>query len=417
MSSAAHEPSSPSLARWLTLVGVGADGVAGLAEEARAAVASASLVVGGRRQLALVASLVRGDTYAWPSPIEPGIAHVLARRGQPTCVLASGDPFWYGIGATLARTLDREELSCIPAPSSMSLAAARLGWPLQDLDVVSLHGRELTSLVRHLAPGRRVLALSWDRETPLAIARLLVEHGYGGSRLLVLEALGGPDEDVHSFRASQLAATQAPSFDDLNLVALELEGEGRAQQLATRACLPDSAFEHDGQLTKRDVRAVTLSALAPWPGALLWDVGAGAGSVAIEWLRAHPACRAVAIEQDGSRVQRIRKNAHALGVPALEVMHARAPDGLAGLPAPNAVFIGGGGGDLTVFERCWEALTSGGRLVFNAVTLESEAMLLALYARYGGELCRISIEHAAPLGKLTAYRPAMPIVQWRIDKS
>lgn len=412
MSLAEHAALRP----WLSLVGLGANGAASLSEDAREAITRAELVVGSRRQLGLVRALIAGEARAWPSPITEGIAHVLARRGRPTCVLASGDPFWYGIGATLARTLPRHEFACFPAPSSLSLAAARLGWPLQDVDVVSLHGRALEGLLRHLAPRRRLLVLSWNRETPRAAAHLLVERGYGASQMWVLEALGGPQESVREVGAKELAAMSDASFDDLNLLAIELVAAPSALPRATRGCLPDDAFEHDGQLTKRDVRAITLSSLAPFPGALLWDVGAGSGSIAIEWLRSHPANRAIAIERDAIRAERIRWNARALGVPSLEVLHGSAPSALVGLPAPDAVFIGGSAADLTLFARCWDALGTGGRLVINAVTLEGEASLLGLYANHGGELCRISLEHAAKLGKLTAYRPAMTVVQWRISK-
>lgn len=398
---------------WLTLVGVGADGVSGLAPAARAAIESAELVAGSARQLELVAECIRGSSFVWPSPLAEGIAHVLARRGRATCVLASGDPFFYGIGATLAPQLARGEYRVHPAPSSLSHAAAVLGWPLQDTDIVSLHGRELTSIVRALAPKRRLLALSWDRTTPAALAQLLTERGFGASSVHVLEALGAREQRVRSCRADAFELTDVV---DLNLVGVELVAAPRALVIPCRASLPDGAFEHDGQLTKQDVRAITLSALAPYAGARLWDVGAGAGSIAIEWSLSHPACRAIAIEQDAARCARITRNARALGVPTLEVRHATAPLGLAELPTPDAVFIGGGGGDRAVFEACFQALRAGGRLVMNAVSLESEALLLALYKAHGGELRRIAIESASELGSMTAFRPALPVVQWRVTK-
>lgn len=399
-------------------MGLGADGVQGLCEAARAAIERAELVAGSDRQLALVQGLIRGESLRWPSPLAAGIERVLARRGRPTCVLASGDPFFYGIGATLAPRLERAELVCFPAPSSVSLAAARLAWPLAQTDVVSLHGRDLHGIVRYLQPGGRVLALSWDRTTPALLAALLVERGFGGSQLHVLEALGSSSERVRgqTARAWLEAGSGADAIADLNLIALELSAEPHAFSIPCRASLPDSAFEHDGQLTKQDQRALTLSALAPRPGQLLWDVGAGAGSISIEWMLAHPTCRAVAIESDRERCARIQRNARALGVPALEVIEARAPERLSALAEPNAVFIGGGASDPSVFDTCWQRLARGGRLVLNAVALETEASAIALHARHGGELRRISIEKAEPLGRLTGWSPARPLLQWRVDK-
>jgi precorrin-6Y C5,15-methyltransferase (decarboxylating) len=396
----------------LTLVGIGADGEASLSPAARRAIEHAELVVGSARQLELVRGLVRGQARAWPSPLPPGVEDVLARRGRATCVLASGDPFYFGIGATFAARLPSSEIACHPAPSSLSLAAARLGWALQDTDVVSLHGRELHAIVRYLQRGRRVLALSWDRQTPARLAALLIERGLGATRFTLLERLGAADERIRSAPARE---HELGEVADLNLVALELCAEPGAFMLPSRASLPDGSYEHDGQLTKQDIRAVTLSALAPHPGALLWDVGAGAGSIAIEWSLAHPACRALAIERDAERCARIRRNALRLGTPEVEVVHGAAPEALAKLPSPDAVFIGGSAHEL-VLERCWSALVRGGRLVVNAVSLETEALLVRCYAERGGELRRLSIESAAPLGGVTTWRPALPVVQWRVDK-
>ncbi len=413
MSAPLPVPARPQPLPWLYIVGVGADGAPGLSPPAARAIREAELVIGSERQLTLVRPLLHGDTLSWPAPLSLGITRLLERRGRPTCVLASGDPFFFGIGASLAPHLERGEFVCHPAPSSLSLAASRLGWPLQDTEIVSLHGRDLEGVIRYLAPGRRLLALSWDRTTPAELARLLVARGFGPSRLTVLEALGGSDERWRSCRAD---AFELEGIIDLNLVALKLEAEPSAFVLPCRASLPDSAFENDGQLTKQDVRAVTLSALSPRPGARLWDVGAGAGSIAIEWLLCHPSCQAIAIERDATRCERIRKNARTLGVPALRVVEAAAPAGLAGLPVPDAVFVGGGAGDPALLEQCWAALPTGGRLVINAVSLETEACLLGAYAKRGGELRRIAIESAVPLGKLHGWRPAMPVVQWRITK-
>ncbi|MET0342802.1 MAG: precorrin-6y C5,15-methyltransferase (decarboxylating) subunit CbiE [Polyangiales bacterium] len=408
------QPTDPlASAPWLTLVGLGADGVPSLSEAARTAVSAAHWVVGSGRQLALVAELVRGETFAWPSPLSGGIARLLALRGTPTCVLASGDPFFFGIGATLAPHLARGEFVALPAPSSVSLAASRLGWPLQDVEVISLHGRDLHGIVPTLAPGRRVIALSWDARTPAALAELLRARGFGASRIHVLENLGAADERV---RAALADAFALDDVADLNLVALEVEAPPTTFAIPVRGSLPDEAFANDGQLTKQDVRAITLSALAPRPGELLWDVGAGAGSIAIEWMLGHAHCRAIAIEHVPARAARIRDNARNLGVPALVVHEARAPEGLAGLPTPNAIFIGGGARNPALFEACWRALPSGGRLVINAVTLEGEAHVIGLHAAHGGQLVRVSIERAGAVGTLTGWRAAMPVVQWRVTK-
>jgi precorrin-6Y C5,15-methyltransferase (decarboxylating) len=407
------EPPPDTAAPWLSIVGLGADGVRGLAETARAAIAQAELVAGSARQLQLVQALVTRETLVWPSPLADGIAKILDRRGRSTCVLASGDPFWFGIGATLALRVPPHELACFPAASSMSLAAARLGWPLQDVQVVSLHGRDLQLIIAHLAPARRLIVLSWDAHTPGKLSELLCQRGFGASRMHVLEMLGGASERVRSCSAADFALRDVT---DLNLVALELRAEARALYMPSRGSLPDSAFEHDGQITKQDIRALTLSALAPYPGARLWDVGAGSGSIAIEWMLSHPSCSAHAIERDPERCARIRKNASALGVPGLELVEATAPAGLERLPTPDAIFIGGGVGDAAIFQACWAALRSGGRLVINAVTLQSEGLLTQWHHAHRGELRRFSIEHAEPLGSLTGWRPARPVTQWRVQK-
>jgi precorrin-6Y C5,15-methyltransferase (decarboxylating) len=397
----------------MSIVGIGADGADGLSNPARAAIERAELVAGSQRQLALVRSFVSGDVLIWPSPLAEGVAKVMARRGRSTCILASGDPFFYGIGATLAPQLTPGEFMCYPVPSSISLTAARLGWPLQDTEVVSLHGRDLHEIIRYLQPGRRVIALSWDQRTPRELAQLLSARGFGRSQLHVLEALGGPEERVRNSTASEFALGDVA---DLNLIALELVADEEATILPCRASLPDSAFENDGQLTKQDVRAITLSALAPRAGELLWDVGAGAGSIGIEWMLSHPACRAIAIEENAERCARIHRNASALGAPRLEVIEGSAPEALGGLVKPSAIFIGGGASEPGVIQSCWNALPIGGRLVVNAVALETQTLLIQQHAARGGDLRRIAIESAVPLGSMHGFRPAMPIVQWRITK-
>lgn len=396
---------------WLTIVGIGEDGFAGLGKTARRSLLGAAHIVGAERQLALLPRCVAGARETWPSPF--GLAPVLARRGTPTCVLASGDPMFYGVGASLARELPAGELRVLPAPSSLSLAAARLGWALQDCTCVSLVARPLAALNRHLYPGARLLVLSNDAASPAQVAELLRERGFGPSRLSVLEHLGGAEER----RIDGLAADwQLPPGAALNLLAVDCRAEAATQPLPPTVGLPDEAYRHDGQLTKRDVRAVTLARLAPLPGELLWDVGAGCGSIGIEWLRAHAQCRAIAVEADAGRQAHIRHNCDALGVPHLQLVAGSAPQALAGLPAPDAVFIGGGVTVPGVLEDCWAALKPGGRLIANAVTLQSEARLIDWHASHGGELLRLHIAHARPLGTFDTWRQALPITLLAVRK-
>ena len=392
----------------VTVVGIGADGWAGLAEPGRAAVRGAEVVLGGPRQLALVAGHTDAEARAWPSPLLPALPELFAGlRGRRVCALASGDPMHYGLGATLARVLGPVEV--LTHPSSIALACARMGWAAESVEVVSAVGRPLAAVRRVLAPGARVLVLSEGADTPGALAALLADDGWGDSALTVFEQLGGPAERRLDGTARHWAH---PPGDPLNLVALTCDGPGRALTPG----LPDDAFEHDGQLTKREVRAVTLALLGPRRGELLWDVGAGNGSIALEWLRAHPTCRAVAVEPDPARAARIAANADALGVPGVRVVEGRAPDALDGLPTPDAIFIGGGVTADDVLPRCWEALPAGGRLVANAVTVESEGVLGAARARLGGELTRLSVARAAPVGGFTGWRPAMPVTIWSVAK-
>lgn len=389
---------------WLTVIGIGEDGFKGLGRNARHALLRASRIIGGQRQLDLLPLCIRGERQLWPSPfsLEP----VLARRGEPVCVLASGDPMFYGVGASLARQVPAEESLVLPAPSSVSLAAARLGWPLQDVMTLSVVARPLAALNAHLASGVRLLVLSNDGQSPAAIAALLVESGFGPSRLSVFEHLGG----AHEQRLDGVAhAWPHASVADLNLVAIDCLADANTPRLSRLAGLPDAAFKHDGQLTKRDVRAMTLARLAPLPGELLWDVGAGSGSIGIEWMRAHPSCRALAIEADAGRQGLIEHNRDALGVPGLQLVRGTAPAALDGLETPDAIFIGGGVTRDGVLETCWQHLRPGGRLVANAVTLQSEMTLMAWRARHGGELTRLHVAQAQPLGEFDTWRQALPI--------
>ncbi len=401
--------------RWLSIVGIGEDGVDGLSPVAQKLVSSAELVVGGRRHLALAGALLRGRSLAWPSPISDAVPEIEKLRGRPVAVLASGDPFHYGVGDLLMRRFDTAEMTCLPHASAFSLAASRLGWSLQDVAIVSLHGRALDGIVRHLQPGARILALSWDGDTPARLAQFLCARGMGGSRLVVLEAMGGARE----VRRETTAATfDLAGIAALNTIALEVVADPAALVVPLAPGLDDTMFEHDGQLTKREVRAVTVSALAPRQGELLWDIGLGSGSIAIEWLLRHPSLRAIGVEADAERAGRAARNAAALGVPDLRIVEGKAPQGLRDLPVPDAVFIGGGLSNPGVFDTAWSALKSGGRLVANGVSLATEARLIELFQKHGGDLVRLDVSRAgkAGSGNVFVWRAAAPIVQWRVSK-
>ncbi len=394
--------------RWLSIIGIGEDGVEGLSPVARRLIEGAAIVFGGRRHLGLAAPLIRGAARPWPSPFDSAPQEVLQHRGRQVCVLASGDPFHYGVGAVLARHIDVREMIVVPAPSAFSLAAARLGWSLPQVVLLSLHGRTLDLIRPHLQPGARVLALTSDGDAPAALAKLLAETGFGASPLTVLEALGGPREKI---RGTTAAGYDLGTADALNTVAIEIAAAPDARVLALTPGLRDDLFEHDGQITKREVRAVTLSSLVPRRGELLWDIGAGSGSIAIEWMLADPAMRAIAVERRPDRAARIARNAAAFGVPGLEIVEGAAPAALSALAMPDAIFVGGGS-DAGILDAAARTLRTGGRLVANAVTLETEALLLARHAAFGGELIRIAISRADAVGGKTGWRAAMPVTQW-----
>jgi precorrin-6Y C5,15-methyltransferase (decarboxylating) len=400
-------PQNAVLGRWLSIVGIGEDGIDALNPVARGLIGDAEMVFGGKRHLALAAALIRSAARAWPSPFDRAVDEVLAQRGRPVCVLASGDPFVYGVGSVLTRHIDPAEMLAVPAPSAFSLAAARLGWALPETAQVSLHGRALDLVRPHLQPGMRVLALTSDRDGPADLAHLLSDTGFGASSLVVLEALGGKRERIRTTTAARFDLREV---DDLNIAAIAVKAEPGARVIARAAGLPDAMFEHDGQITKREIRAVTLSSLAPRRGELMWDIGAGSGSVAIEWMLADPSLHAIAIERCPARAARIRRNAAAFGVPGLEVVEGEAPEVLASLAQPDAIFIGGGA--KAALDAAGSMLRAGGRLVVNAVTLETEALLLARFAALGGELARLSITRAAVIGGKTGWRPAIPVTQW-----
>lgn len=389
---------------WLTVVGVGEDGWRGLSLHARQALLAADTIFGAKRQLALLPARIGGERRAWPTPFT--IVPVLERRHERVCVLASGDPMMFGVGTTFARELAADEFRVIPAPSSLSLAAARLHWPLQEVAVVSLVGRPVAALEAQLHPGARVFVLGSNGSSPAEVAAVLTKRGFGASRMSVFEHLGGEQER----RIDDIAS--AWTRDDvaaLNLVAIDCIAENHALRLPLTPGLPDDAYRHDGQLTKRDVRAITLSRLAPEPGELLWDVGAGCGSIGIEWMRSHSSCRAIAIEADGQRQRLIEHNRDALGVPGLQLVEGEAPGVLTGLPRPDAIFIGGGVTAPDMLDTCWSHLKKGGRMIVNAVTIQSEAALVAWRALNGGEMMRIGVAHAQPLGTFDTWRQALPI--------
>jgi precorrin-6B C5,15-methyltransferase / cobalt-precorrin-6B C5,C15-methyltransferase len=402
----------------LVVVGLGADGWAGLGDAARAAVLASSEVVGSERQLALLPDEVKATRRPWPSPIDALVDELVARAVEhgadgTVCVLASGDPMLHGIGATLARRLPADRLVVHPHPSAFALACARLGWPEAEVELVSAVAQPPEVLARLLQPRRRLVVYVTGSGGAAALAGVLCERGFGPSRFVVLEQLGGAAERLIESTAAEWGATEA---DPLHCVAIECRAAPDTAALPLIAGLPDDAYESDGQLTKRHVRAVTLAALTPTPGALLWDVGAGSGSIAIEWLRAEPTAGAFAVERHAERAERARENARRLGVPRLEVVLGAAPEALCDLPGPDAIFIGGGLTSAGVIQRCWYSLRPGGTIVANAVTLEGERVLMFARERLGGELARIEIAHAEPLGSFDAWRAQLPVVQWSMRK-
>ncbi|WOH84382.1 precorrin-6y C5,15-methyltransferase (decarboxylating) subunit CbiE [Bradyrhizobium sp. BEA-2-5] len=385
---------------WLTIIGIGEDGLAGLSEASRKALRDAETVFGGERHLALAGIADRGRV--WPVPFDARI--VLSCRGRPTAVLASGDPFWHGAGASLAEMLDGGEWIAHPAPSTFSLAAARLGWRIENAVCLGLHAALFERLLPHLVRDARIICLLRDGKAVSDLARWLTERGWGASAIWTLAALGGPRESVTQHRANSYAGDSSES-----LVAIALEARGQ-QGIARSSGLADALFVHDGQLTKRPVRALALSALAPRPGERLWDVGAGSGSISIEW--ALCGGTAIAVEARRERAANIRRNAASFGLThRITIIEGEAPGALSDLAAPDAVFIGGGL-DAAMFDAIWSRIAPGTRLVAHAVTLETEALLCDLHQRHGGELTRLEIAQAEPLGRYRAWKAARPIVQW-----
>ncbi|MCG5530697.1 precorrin-6y C5,15-methyltransferase (decarboxylating) subunit CbiE [Halorhodospira halochloris] len=449
---------------WLTVIGVGEDGEEGLAPAARSIIRNAELVVGGSRHLDLVAGLINGQRLIWSSPLSATLPQLLDWRGQRVVVMASGDPLFFGVGSTLQRYLPLEEMSFIPHPSCVSLAAARLGWTQQDCTTISLSGRPLESLRAILQPGRGVFVLSADASTPFRVASALVEWGFGATTICVLEALGGPREAIRHYSATDLAQNtekktektegqaqsplnsgntggqaqkvgqagveggqaqgsvdkrangDVPAFAQINLLALDVIADSGARIIPFVPGLADDWFEHDGQITKREIRSTTLSSLRPQHRQMLWDVGCGSGSIAIEWLLADFSTKAVAIDYEPERADRAARNAAAFGVPRLDVRTGLAPKIFADLPTPDAIFLGGGLRDINVIKAAWDALPGGGRLVANAVVIETEQLLYQGWQNYGGSLSRLSVERLGNVGSLHAFRPSMTVLQWVAEK-
>jgi precorrin-6Y C5,15-methyltransferase (decarboxylating) len=399
-------------APWITLVGIGEDGLPGLGEAARQAITGARHLVGSQRHLALA-----GDSGAarhpWPTPLEGLFDTINGWRGEPVVILATGDPMTFGVGKKLLTRFTPADMRVLPAPSAFALAAARLGWPVQDVDTVSLHGRPASLIEPLIAPGNRILALTSDGGTPAEVAARLVRRGFGDSRMTVLENMGGVAEARHEAAAHALTAR---AFGPFNTLAVHCIAGPDAIVLPRAPGLPDGAFRHDGQMTKREVRAATLAALGPGPDLLLWDVGAGCGSIGIEWMRAARNARAIAFERDAKRLEMISANAQSLGAPGLAIAPGDLPDSLRGQPGPDAAFIGGGLTCAGVFEAVWRALKPGGLLVANTVSLDGEARLLDLHADHGGDLVRIDVAQLERIGGMRVMRPRMAVLQWRAQK-
>ena len=397
---------------WIDIIGIGEDGLTGLSADALARLEAADTIIGGDRYHNL-ASNITAKRLKWPSPFDAMIDEIKSHRGEKLAILVTGDPLWYSVGARILKGIAAEEIRFHPQLSAFQWGAARMAWSMADGELVTVHGRPVEQIIPHFAPNVKILALTKDKTTPGDVARLLAERGFGKSRLTVLAALGGPDER----RFDGIAENWNIEVPDFHLLAIDCVASSDARYFSRTGGLPDDAFEHDGQMTKRVVRAATLSALQPYPDALLWDIGSGCGSVGIEWMRAARGALAIGVEPDQKRREISMRNAAKLGVPKFRVIEAVAPDGLDELPMPDAIFIGGGLTDEGVFETAWNALREGGRMVANAVTLESETKLFELYQRLGGTLDRIAASEAIPVGRYHGMKPFMSVTQWTVVKS
>lgn len=397
----------------MTVVGVGADGT--LVPAAETLLREADVVLGGRRHLELVTQVPGQDRRPWPSPLLPSLLALLDEvRGRRVVALASGDPLVSGIGTTLVRALGPDAVRVLPTVSSVALARARMRWSAEETAVVTLVGRHEARVLREVAPGRRILVLTSGSGTPAIVGEMLTETGHPDAVITLLGDLGSEAESRSVKTAREWAQTPATDVPALHVLAIEIPADASEWRSSWVAGLPDEAFENDGQLTKRDLRASALARLSPEPGQHLWDVGAGAGSVGIEWMRAHPTCSTTAVEADPERASRVVRNATRLGVPDLRVVEGRAPDALTGLEAPDAIFIGGGATRPGVLEACLTVLRPGGRLVVHGVTLETEALLAQALQAHGGELTRLAVETTHPVGSFTGWTPARTVTQWSL---
>lgn len=403
---------TPSDAPWLSIVGIGEDGLDCVPAAGRALIDKAEVLLGGRRHLAMIPDDHKAERMTWRSPLSDTVEDLKSLKGVPVCVLATGDPMSYGIGVTLGRVFGPQALTVLPAPGAFSLAAARLGWPLEQVTRMTLHGRPLSLLAAELAPGARLFILSENAHTPGEVAGLLTAEGYGASRVHVLEHMGGDRERLIDGLARDW---DVPPGADLNTIAVECIPEPNARILGRVPGLPDEAFHHDGQLTKREVRAATLAKLAPHQGAVLWDIGAGCGSIAIEWMRAGG--EAVAVERDKARCRMIARNAAILGVPHLDLIEGEVPVAFEHLEgSPDAIFIGGGSSVPGLAETCWDRLKPGGTLVANAVTQEGEVKLSELHKTWGGEMARIAVSRLKEIGPYHGWQPLMTVTQFATRK-
>lgn len=397
----------------VVLVGIGHDGWEGLAPTSCAEIQRADVLMGSPHHLQMVPADVTADRVPWPAPASESLPEFLGDyAGRAVVVLAPGDPMYSTIGSALTRVLGYERVRVLPGPSAVSLACARLGWSVEDTEVVSVVGRPLALLHPHVQPGRRLLVLGSDDDTPSQVAALLAARGYGQSQITVLGGLGGPDEEVRS----GTAATWAQRATALSITAVECRADRGTMPLPTTPGLPDGAYESDGQLVHAEIRAISLARLAAVPGQQLWDVGAGSGSIGIEWMRAHKSCRAVAVEAVEERAERIARNATRLGVPYLRVVRGLAPEVLSRLPKPDAVFIGGGLTTPLLVESCWEVLPIGGRLVAAAHDEDAQSVLRSWYARVGGDLVRVVVEHAEKGSDGPSWTDAATVTIWSVNR-
>ena len=395
--------------KWLSIIGIGEDGLVGLSPVAVSCLNKAQIIFGGERHLSMLPPDDNREKISWKSPFQTSITEIISRRGQAVCILASGDPLCYGVGATILKDINISEITIIPAPSAFSLACSRLGWSLTEVETLSLCGRPVSLLQSYIYPGAKLLILSEGKNTPGHVAEILINRGYGNSQITVLEKMDNIEETIITDIATNW---QGKNIAALNTIAVECIADRGIVGLSRFPGLPDNAFHHDGQLTKREVRAVTLSSLAPLPGELLWDVGAGCGSISIEWLRSDRRCCAIAIEQNSTRLNYIADNAAALGTPNLQIMAGKALEVIPNLPAPNAIFIGGGVTASEILENCWDVLLPGGRMVVNVVTLAGEQRLYQWYEKVGGNFIRIAIQRAEPIGKFLGWKAMSPVTQW-----